>query len=152
MAIYLLTLFIGMIISSLSFAIFYTTQIRNTSFWKSLFQKYIKIPTEKELKKSFYDFFIFRGGMAVGACLLAYVGILILTAFQVSFLLFSTPLVNGIEKTIVYLDYRPKDKITECINLKDGEWGLLVGTNKINVANPQSTGGYIFKTSTCIFN
>ena len=56
------------------------------------------------------------------------------------------------ETAIVWLDYRPKNKITECTNLKEGEWGLLVGQNKVSVAKPQILGGYTFTTNSCLFN
>lgn len=58
---------------------------------------------------------------------------------------------ENIENIIVYADYRPESKVSECTNLKQGDWGLLIGYKKISVAKPQESGGYMFATESCLF-
>ncbi|WP_319420927.1 hypothetical protein [Pleurocapsa sp. FMAR1] len=55
------------------------------------------------------------------------------------------------EDIIVYVDYRPDNKISECSNLEQGDWGLLAGYKKISVAKPKESGGYLFTTQSCLF-
>jgi hypothetical protein len=56
------------------------------------------------------------------------------------------------ENIIVYVDYRPNNKISECTNIEQGDWGLLAGYQKISIAHYKKLGGYSFTTKLCLFD
>ncbi len=151
LSIYFLTLSWGVIFAIFSFLVFDFINLRNTLFWRFLFRKSIEESAKKNTQRMFYEFFLYKGGRAVGAGLLAFL-IYTLTLVSISILIFKVPLFYGVEQVIVYADYRPSNKITECSNLKKEEWGLLLKNKKINVAIPQTLGGYSFETRSCILD
>jgi hypothetical protein len=107
--IYMSTVFVGGIIPSLYFVSFFI--IQNTS-------------ARSKIKQKFVNFFLVVLGRAFGAVSLA---LLIFSIGYISLALssiYKEPLIHGVETAIVYLDYRPQSKVTECTNLESEEWGL----------------------------
>jgi hypothetical protein len=152
LSIYFLTLFWGVIFAIFSFLVFEFANLKNTLLWRFLFRTSTEKSAENiNSQRMFYEFFLYKGGRAVGAGLLAFL-IYALTLVLISILIFKIPLFYRVEQVIVYADYRPSNKITECSNLKKEEWGLLLKNKKINVATPQALGGYSFETRSCILD
>jgi hypothetical protein len=151
LSIYFLTLFWGVIFASFSFFVFDFANLKNTLFWRFLFRTSLEESAKKNTQRMFYELFLYKGGRAVGAGLLAFL-IYTLTLVSISILIFKIPLIYRVEQIIVYADYRPSNKVTECSNLKKEEWGLLLKNKKINVATPQALGGYSFETRSCILD
>jgi hypothetical protein len=149
--IYFLTLFWGVIFTAFSLLVFDFANLKNSHFWRFLFRKSTEESAKKNIQRMLYEFFLYKGGRAVGAGLLASL-IYTLTLVSISILIFKIPLFYGVEQVIVYADYRPSNKITECSNLKKEEWGLLLKNKKINVAIPQALDGYSFETRSCILD
>ena len=124
----------------------------NHPWYRFWFRKPLKFNTTDKLKKFWFKLFFVYGSRALGAGLLA---ASIVWSFQPILPIFVAnfnSLTDVAETAIVWLDYRPKNKLTECTNLEEGEWGLLVGQNKVSVAKPQILGGYSFTTKSCLFN
>lgn len=151
-AIYFLILFIQMLTVAFN-SILYSGLIRNNTWYRFWFKKRQDIQINKKIKKYHVNCFLFNGGRGVEAASLAWIlSILLYSSFQY------IPLVTNqyswikiAENTIVNADYRPENKVSECSNLEQGDWGLLIGYKKISVAKPQESGGYIFKTKSCLF-
>ena len=150
--IYLLTVFIQILTLSFN-PIFYISLIRNNTWYRFWTKKRKDIQIDKKIKNSYVNSFLFSGGRGLGAVFLA--------CFLSSILDFSfeyIPLTINkyswlqiAENIIVYADYRPGNKVSECTDLKPNDWGLLIGYKKISVAEPQESGGYLFTTKSCSF-
>ncbi len=149
--IYFLTALWQMLIIISRLTIFSNFEIRNNPWYRFWFRKPIE-PYIKHKARKFWIKLLFFLSRGLGAGLLAAT---IVLGFQY---LISVPimnfdsLINFTENIIVISDYRPENKITECTNLEQGEWGLLVGYTKVSVAQSQILGGYVFTTKSCFFD
>lgn len=148
--IYFFSLFISTILTPfLSF--FYSAPIlRNTMWYRFLFRKKEIKASERKCINGFIDWIFLILSRAIGA---SSIGLPICIIFYLLYqlLVFQNPQFHFIERIIVYADYRPSDKVTECININKEEWGLLLPNKKISIAKPQELGGYTFLTKSCIF-
>ncbi len=100
-----------------------------------------------DIEKNIFSRFL--AGTFIGAAAWAFVLILLLNFAQ--WRIEPHYLINITEEVIILADYRPYNKISECTNLEQGDWGLLAGYKKISVAHPQKSGRYTFTTKTCLF-
>lgn len=155
MAIYFLTLFLTVIAVTFLPYLFSFINIKNSGSWRFVFRKSKQGTIENNSQiiiKKTNKFCLYFMGRALGASLIGTIlGYSVCYCANTILLDYNIPLVSSIEKIIVYTDYRPSNKITECSNLEDREWGLLVSNKLISVAKPKSSGGYSFLTKPCIF-
>lgn len=131
----------------------YISLIRNNTWYRFFLKKRKDVQISRKIKKYYVNSFLFNGGRGLGSGLLAsalYI-ILYLCFVYTPSVAKNYSWIQIAEDIIVYVDYRPGNKISECSNLEQGDWGLLAGYKKISVAKPQKTGGYIFTTKPCLF-
>jgi hypothetical protein len=128
------------------------TTFKNTRFWKLWFRNNIKGSTQsnKRSRKTPIKFILYTCRV-VGLALLGTAGLCCLIFTLNIALTNEITLNNAAKEIIIHANYRPKNKISECNNLQDDEWGLLLKNEKISVAKMQSFGGYSFVTKVCLF-
>ena len=152
--IYFLALFIGTIISTLFPLIVSIIEIINKYWYKIWLRKPKEFNLDNDLKKVKIKILFFVGGTLFGIASSVALPFILLDTLANNNILLSisqSDLMNAAQAVIVYIDYRPQEKFTECTNLEQDEWGLLVSNTKISVAQPQKLGGYIFTTKPCLF-
>lgn len=150
--IYFLTVFIQTLTLPFNPSI-YIPLIRNNTWFRFLCKKRKDDQISRKMKKYYINSFLFNGGRGLGSALLAFIlfRILYLSFLDTPFIVNKYSWIQIVEDIIVYVDYRPDNKISECSNLEQGDWGLLAGYKKISVAKSQEAGGYIFTTKPCLF-
>ena len=131
----------------------YISVIRNNTWYRFFRKKRKDAQISRKMKKHYINSFLFNGGRGLGSALLASILSisLYLSFLYTPFIINKYSWIQIAEDIIVYVDYRPDNKISECSNLEQGDWGLLAGYKKISVAKPQKSGGYIFITKPCLF-
>lgn len=123
--------------------------IRNNPFYLFWLRKTKDPHLEQKYQKIWNKSILLSSGKGIGAVSLLVSLVLVINYIQSMIKPYS--LIHIAENIIVHADYRANDQISECTNLKQGEWGFLVGYNKISVAHPQESGGYTFMTKSCSF-
>ena len=149
-AIYFLTLLWELLLITPPF-IFFILAV-NAPWYRFLFRKPVESDAIDKIIKVWSKSSFFNISRALGAISLALIIFWFYKAVSPVLEANFNSLIDVAETAIVWLDYRPENKLTECTNLKEGEWGLLVGQNKVSVAKPQILGGYSFTTKSCLFN
>ena len=111
----------------------------------------IKSILQRKKDKNWIESLLFKGGRGMGAGLIAFFALFILVFTAHTYIINPNFFNHIAENIIIHADYRAKANFSECTNLENEEWGLLVGNKKVSIAKPRKSGGYAFTTQLCLF-
>lgn len=122
------------------------------TLFSQMFNYLIESIWQKKTQKMWLKSLLFKVGRGMGAGVIAIFTFFILVFIPHTYIINPNFFNHIAENVIIHADYRAKTNFSECTNLENHEWGLLVGNKKVSIAKPRKSGGYTFRTQLCLFD